>query len=975
MPDYYARNNNNNLEEIGPRRCPRCGATMRRQVTTNGVTHTCAKCGYAVIERRGNSLSAEYRTERRRVKQLIERLISNPYVPGNCPSCGTPARRLKKKSTLAEGITYTCPKCKEVQRDSQSLECLNKLYELGNQYPDGADRDPIFHYLYIQILTYNFTEWNDKLTHHIDQLGRSAYDAEDQEEAEAYGRMFARLQFEHAVATGALKKCPVCRETYIKRSERMCDDCRERRESREYRERKTKLRKAIIIMIAVVALCATAFGLIYKFKPEWIFGESTIEYYIDGYKQSTTVSYSQNIEIDKPELTGYRFLGLYDNDVDGNMVVDANGKSLEVWSSKQNGGTVTLYPRWERIVYTIRLDVNGGSGHVLPEYTVEYEGTMPKLSADATRVGYDFAGWAIDKDGTRIVSDKNGAITGGKQVLIKENYDIPASEATTITLYAKYTPKYYEVTFDANGGTLNGKDSVNVAYDAIQIFGTPVREGYAFAGWYLGATAITDARGKMTSPWNYLENKELVAKWNLIYEVSFDTQTDIDIDSIYGCAGEVIKLPVATGRGYDKFLCWEYNGKSYTGTFEIPEGNVILTAKWNPAYEITFNTQTDISLDSVYGCAGETVTLPVATGREHDKFLCWEYNGKSYTDTFVMPKGNVTLTAKWNPAYKISFDTQTNVTIDSLYGCAGESVTLPSTYSTTRKYDTFVGWEYNGQTYKAGSFVVPRENATLKAQWDSNGWTYISTAKEFNKISSNLSGKYCLVADIDLGTGWTPMATREWKHAKKDDSPTNPFKGTLDGQDHTIYYESTVDGLKDTCDYGWGLFGSSKNAKFLNIVLDCKIKSYLNAEKSVNGVECATGGLVGFAMGSTFENCRVTSYSSIVNQDTDCTYYEFLVGMKKSGATNAGGLIGEARNCTITMCQNGASVYAGGYQAYVGGIVGSAYKCTVKSCSNSGALDANHYSWVWGEHITGAICGKTNNYWTRISDSNDICDA
>ena len=57
------------------------------------------------------------------------------------------------------------------------------------------------------------------------------------------------------------------------------------------------------------------------------------------------------------------------------------------------------------------------------------------------------------------------------------------------------------------------------------------------------------------------------------------------------------------------------------------------------------------------------------------------------------------------------------------------------------------------------------------------GYTPIRTAQELDSIRNNLSGKYILMNDIDLGEyeNWVPIGTKK-----------QPFSGIFDGNNHSI---------------------------------------------------------------------------------------------------------------------------------------------------------------------------------------------
>ena len=130
--------------------------------------------------------------------------------------------------------------------------------------------------------------------------------------------------------------------------------------------------------------------------------------------------------------------------------------------------------------YTVTFNANGGE--LSGNETVEVEeGEKITEAPTASRDGYTFDGWFT-------------AATGGDEVSLS-TYTVTAD----VTLYAQYTedkepepepePTMFTVTFDANGGTLEGSATVEVEEGA-KIEGAPtaVKEGSTFNGWFDAAT-------------------------------------------------------------------------------------------------------------------------------------------------------------------------------------------------------------------------------------------------------------------------------------------------------------------------------------------------------------------------------------------------------------------------------------------------------------------------------------------------------
>lgn len=179
----------------------------------------------------------------------------------------------------------------------------------------------------------------------------------------------------------------------------------------------------------------------------------------------------------------------------------------------------------------------------------------------------------------------------------------------------------------------------------------------------------------------------------------------------------------------------------------------------------------------------------------------------------------------------------------------------------------------------------------------------IYTVNDLRNISSDLSGSYVLMNDLDLkNEDWTPIGTEE-----------EPFTGTFNGNGHLI------EGMKIEGDENCqGLFGMTHQASISNLAVS----------GSVQGNTCV-GGIVGTASETTIDYC-VTVVSA-------------------SGVDRVGGMIGLADRCRISYCMNSGPV--SGSRRCCGGIVGDLYADNdMDHCLNLGDVSG-------GTDLTGSITG------------------
>lgn len=225
---------------------------------------------------------------------------------------------------------------------------------------------------------------------------------------------------------------------------------------------------------------------------------------------------------------------------------------------------------------------------------------------------------------------------------------------------------------------------------------------------------------------------------------------------------------------------------------------------------------------------------------------------------------------------------------------------------------------------------------------------------EFDKQDSD--AKCIITADIDL-------EGREWK-------PINNFKGTFDGQNHT------VSALKITkTSSKAGLFGSVSAGTIKNLV----VKGDITLESSGSD----NGGIAGYADGATISN--VSSYVNIKNTDKEQKHVGGIIGTITNNKTvvekcvyygqinlaNSVDCIGGVAAYTngggrISNCVNLGTVTASKEDAFIGGILGYLNNSapTVKNCYNYGKVSNG------GKNTKcGAVIG-----WVRKSGSGNISD-
>lgn len=185
-----------------------------------------------------------------------------------------------------------------------------------------------------------------------------------------------------------------------------------------------------------------------------------------------------------PVKKGCKFLGW-------NTKEDGSGKTYQpgnLYDVNQNGGTVTLYAKWTAWKHTVTYDKNVPANskktdvkNMPGNQTKIYDQNLTLQSNVPTRIGYTFAKWTTNKDGT------GTAYQPGSQYSYNRD-----SDGGTVTLYAVWTPWKYTVRYDKNVPANSSSQTVsNMPADQTKTeevnltlsSNKPSRNGYIFNGW------------------------------------------------------------------------------------------------------------------------------------------------------------------------------------------------------------------------------------------------------------------------------------------------------------------------------------------------------------------------------------------------------------------------------------------------------------------------------------------------------------
>ena len=475
-----------------------------------------------------------------------------------------------------------------------------------------------------------------------------------------------------------------------------------------------------------------------------------------------------------------------------------NGYAFQGWSGSYTNVTSDqeVTATYEIINYTITYNLDGGAnGANQLSYNIE---TPTITLQNAIRTGYTFAGWF-------------DAPTGGSKIT-----SIPKGSTGNKTLYARWTPNTYTVTFNANGGGTPSTASKSVTYDSTYgVLATTSRTGYNFKGWFpaaSGGTQITAATEVKTT-----SNQTLYAQWDLVtYTITYNLDGGANgaNPANYNIETLTITLQNAIKTGYT-FAGWfdaPTGGSKITSIPKGSTGNKTLFTRWTPnTYTVTFNANgggtpstasKSVTYDSTYGVLATTSR----TGYNFKGWFPAASGGTQITAaTEVKTTSNQTLYAQWDlVTYTITYnlDGGANGANPPSYNIETPAITLQNA---TKTGYTFAGW-FDAPTGGNKVTSIPQGstgNKTLFARWTPN----TNTAYKVEHYQQNISGAGYTLKDTDNLSGTTASAvnasaktytgfTENTIHADRVASGTIAADGTLvlklyyDRNTHTVSFNS-----------------------------------------------------------------------------------------------------------------------------------------------------------------------------------------
>ena len=397
-----------------------------------------------------------------------------------------------------------------------------------------------------------------------------------------------------------------------------------------------------------------------SYEANWEQGNYTITYVLNGGENSglnpsTYTIDSNDITLQDPTRTGYKFLGWTTTGL------DTPTKNIKI--TKGSTGNRIYEANWEIITYKIIYTLNNGTdNHNNPTtYTVE---TDTITLADPTREGYNFLGW-----------------TGSNGTTPQKNVQIPKGSTGDKNYTSNWTTDSYTITYNLDGGENNSNNPTSYQVDTNTItLQDPTKTGYTFTGW-TGSNGSTPQKN-VQIPKGSTGNKTYTANWSkstytITYTLNGGTNNSNN-PSTYQVDTNTITLQDPTRSGYT-FTGWTTSGVTTPEkNLTIPKGstgNKTYEAHWSKdSYTITYSlnngtnnplnpTNYDVETNTItllnpsktlifhgnVNGTGATITNNDRTA--HQIFAGWTgSNGNSPQKNVIIPKGstgNKIYTAHW----------------------------------------------------------------------------------------------------------------------------------------------------------------------------------------------------------------------------------------------------------------------------------------------------------------------------------------
>ncbi len=199
-----------------------------------------------------------------------------------------------------------------------------------------------------------------------------------------------------------------------------------------------------------------------------------------------------------------------------------------------------------------------------------------------------------------------------------------------------------------------------------------------------------------------------------IYEVSFESNGGTKVSTVN--TDKIVFSPV-TAKDNCEFLGWyessDFSGGAVFFPYE-PKKNTVLYARWNQKYTVHFESNGGTAVTDF---TGNEIISAVTPFKEDYTFAGWYLSADFSGDAVSFPlslNANITLYAKWNKNYTVSFNSNGGTEVSSI-----KTGVLQEIPFTEKENYEFAGW-YTTSSLSGEKISVPyivTQDITLYAKW------------------------------------------------------------------------------------------------------------------------------------------------------------------------------------------------------------------------------------------------------------------
>lgn len=354
----------------------------------------------------------------------------------------------------------------------------------------------------------------------------------------------------------------------------------------------------------------------------------------------STIETDDNVTLQEPLINsapGHQFLGWYKDSGFVNQWIFATDVVID---------DLYLYARWTKNTYVVNFNSNGGS--LVQPQNIPYQSlvnvpSMPQMEH------YLFSGWFVDQE-------------------LSKSWDFSSNMVTQdTTLFAKWQPKPYIVSFETYGGNVINDTAITYNHLVNQP-ANPVKTGYQFDKWYKDSLYITT--------WNFdtalvTANTVLYAKWvALSYNIHFETNGGSPINDTVILYNDHINRPANPTKNELLFDGWfKKSDFSVIWDFknDVITANTTIYAKWiSPDYTVHFETTGGTTIEDTVISYNNHINRPANPQKNGYLFDDW-FKDPDFTVVWNFENdvitANTIIYAKWVPVTTINSENKNEIIV------------------------------------------------------------------------------------------------------------------------------------------------------------------------------------------------------------------------------------------------------------------------------------------------------------------------